>query len=446
VFWALGRLVPALSWSPDGAWLALGELLSADEPARVVRVSLDTAETQPLTSPPEQGQGDFYPAFSPGGDLLAFARSAAWGLGGWDVWVQETNGGELRRLTFGSYSGVRALEWTPDGTEILYTTFAAGAPSIHRVALAGGDPVPVLGLGAGFPSVRGTVMVHLRVTSPPEDIWRAPGRLGLGDEEGPRRLIASTQDDLQPAYSPDGDRIAFVSRRSGAPSIWVCDNDGADPVQLTHFDAATGTPSWSPDGRQILFDSILGGDWNLYVVDAEGGTPRRITASDADDSPGSWSRDGRFIYFRSNRSGTWQIWKMPSEGGEAVQITRGGGGVPMESWDGRDLYYAWPEWDPAIWRMPVEGGEETEVLPGPVTSHVAWTVSRNGLYYATQGRGGPYSIQYLDFDSGQVTELLRREEPRFRFSLTVSPDERWILFTQPSGPLTSELVLVENFR
>jgi len=445
VYWAAGFEVPSLSWSPDGQRLAFAEKLAEDEPARLVEVSLDTGKTRSLADPPANTQGDLYPTFSPDGRLLAFARSAVGVFGGWDVWVQSADGGgDARQVTRGRYSSLTGLEWMPDGSEILITTIERGE-GIFRVPLSGGDPTPVLGAGAGYPSVRGMRLVYQQIARPPWDIWRAPGRRAPRDAGGPEKLIVSTQTDFLPAYSPDGARIAFNSDRTGTMSLWVCDGDGSDPVQLTY--EGGGSPRWSPDGRQILFDSLEDGDWNLYVVDPEGGPPRRLTPEDTDESGGHWSRDGRFVYFSSNRSGTSQIWRIPSEGGEAVQITRHGGFSADESWDGRAVFFTRGIDGTTISKMPVGGGEETEVVRGPVRTFAEWAVSRDGLYYATQeGRDSPYTIEYLDLDSGQVTEVLRRESPRFRYSMTVSPDEAWILFAEASGPQASELMLVENFR
>ena len=77
VAWGIGLLVPVLSWSPDGKWLAFDEKPSTDKASRIVRVSLENRERQPLTSPPENTQGDLYPSFSPDGTLLAFTRSGS---------------------------------------------------------------------------------------------------------------------------------------------------------------------------------------------------------------------------------------------------------------------------------------------------------------------------------------------------------------------------------
>jgi Tol biopolymer transport system component len=81
------------------------------------------------------------------------------------------------------------------------------------------------------------------------NIWRIPGPTSLDRKTSPTRFITSTQDDLEPQFSPDGRKIAFTSGRSGANEIWVCDRDGLNPVQLTSFKAETlvGSPRWSPD-------------------------------------------------------------------------------------------------------------------------------------------------------------------------------------------------------
>jgi Tol biopolymer transport system component len=439
-------LVPTLSWSPDGRWLAYAERLAVDEPARVVQASLETGQKRPLTSPPAETRGDLFPAFSPDGALITFVRTSSGSYGGWDVWVQvPEEGAEPRRLTFASYDSCLGLAWAPDGTEVLLTTLSGADFRIHRVRLAGGEPEPVLGVGAGFPSVQGSRMVHQQITPQPHVIWRVPGRRATGEGPEPQPFIASTQGEVAPAYSPDGKRIAFSSPRSGVASIWVSDSDGSDPVQLTRFDAHCGSPRWSPDGRQIVFDSVVEGDWNIYVVDAEGGAPRRVTMADSDENWGSWSRDGRFIYFRSTRTGGTQVFKVPAGGGEAVQVTRGGGVSSQESWDDRWLYFARSRENTGIWKVPVDGGDETEVVKGPLNSHNDWAVARDGIYYATSEPGRPYTIEFLDVRSGRVSEVFRAEDFHHRFTMAVSPDEKWILFAQ-AGRWRSELMLVENFH
>ncbi len=438
-----GALLPALSWSPDGRWLAFAEKASESQPAHIVRLSLQALERQRLTSPPEDSAGDSHPAVSPDGTLLAFVRSGAGQgtAGNLDVWIQPIEGGQPWRLTNGSYDFCHSLAWTPDGNAIVFT--ASVAERIFRVSLAGGDPQPVPGPGehAGSASVRANRMVYAQTTASPWSIWRVPGQASRRGGV-PERLIASSQWDIAPAWSPDGRRIAFESARSGAQNVWVCDADGSHPVQLTSFPSYTGTPRWSPDGQRIVFDSVEAGDWNLYVIDADGGTPRRLTPEPSDEYRGVWSRDGRWIYFGSNRGQRLRIWRIPAEGGQAIQVTQRSAVHAEMSWDGRHLYFVSPE--NGIWRMLLAGGEETEVLRGQISYHSDWTLSRSGIYYATQ-RGREFTIRVVGVETGEVRELFRKEGPFSHHWVAVSPDEQWILYGEQPF-LQSELMLVENFR
>lgn len=327
----------ALSWAPDGKWLAFAEKASEDQPAHVVRLSLETLEREPLTTPPEHSLGDHSPALSPEGALVAFVRSRAMDGRHSDVWVQPVEGGQPRQLTHGSYDECHSLAWTPTGKVVVFT--ASFPQRVFRVSLEGGDPqlVPGPGENAASASFRGNRMVYLQVTATNCDIWRVPGRASRR-KRVPEKLITSSQAQAEAVCSPDGRRIAFESNRSGIHTVWLCDADGSHPVQLTGLEDA-GTPRWSPDGRSIVFDSLDTGDYNLYVVEPDGGIPRRLTPESSDDYRGAWSRDGHWIYFASNRSGRPQIWKLPVEGGQAVQVTQGGGVYADVSGDDTHLYF-----------------------------------------------------------------------------------------------------------
>jgi Tol biopolymer transport system component len=292
-------------------------------------------------------------------------------------------------------------------------------------------------------------MVHVELLPASWGIWRIPGRHSSAANRKPERLIASRWNDQQPAYSPDGHRIAFSSDRTGFWSVWVGDEDGRDPIQLTTFDASIqimGTP-WSPDGRRLVFVSLASGNWDLYLVDSEGGKPRRLTHEPTSDMSGSFSRDGRFIYFTSDRGGRNQIWKMSVDGGAAVQVTRGDGFYVQESWDARSVYYSM---DREIWRVPVEGGEGSPVLRVREGGYISgWDVSRFGIYHATSrwsvAMNEEFTVQFLDFETGRTEMLFRTQGPFEHSTLRVSPDEKWILYSERPVP-QSDLMLIENFR
>jgi hypothetical protein len=161
-----------------------------------------------------------------------------------------------------------------------------------------------------------------------------------------------------------------------------------------------------------------------------------------------WSGDGRSIYFESMNSGRFEVWKVPADGGKAVQVTRAGGDYAFESWDGSQLYYSKPDMS-GIWRMPLTGGAETQVVKSGI-EWMQWSLARRGLYYANltdvvTSRRQEFTIEYLDFKTGGTTALFRKVGLERHSSLTVSPDERSILFSEAPG-WHSELMLVENFR
>jgi dipeptidyl aminopeptidase/acylaminoacyl peptidase len=379
-------------------------------------------------------------------------RGASPAFGVQDVWIQPLGRGEARPLTRAHYDYCSQLTWTPDGREVVFSTgLAFMGGRVLRLPVSGGAPQPVPGIGAdvSFPDLRGTRMVMVQHTSTAADIWRTPARPSSVEDRTPRKLIVSNWSDSNPAYSPEGRRIAFESDRSGVNNIWLCDADGTDPRQLTTFKTYAGTPRWSPDGRRIVFDSPEAGNWDLYSIDVEGGVPRRLTQEPSSDNTATFSRDGQSLYFQSDRSGTSQIWRMPAEGGPAVQVTRDGGVYGEESRDGRYLYYSPSQTPGAVWRVPVRGSEETRIVPGP-TAWSEWALGRTGIYYTTMrqalpGRRSEYTIRFHDLASGKTTTLLHEEGPFVRFWLTVSPDERWMLYMNSPMP-QAELMLMENFR
>jgi Tol biopolymer transport system component len=305
-------------------------------------------------------------------------------------------------------------------------------------------------------------MVHEQLAPAPRGIWRIPGRRSSVANRRPEKLIVSRWNDFEPAYSPNGHRIAFTSDRSGVSGVWLAGEDGANPVQVTPFDAPSwGWAPWSPDGRRIVFLSGIPGksrNPDVYIVDSDGGVPRRLTREPTQKSTATFSRDGRFIYYSSDRSGAWQIWKVPAEGGLSVQVTRGGGFAAQESWDARYFYYSKAPSGGGLWRVPVEGGEEAPVFSAQPAFWTQWALSPAGIYWArdalsilaptSQGRSfwrEDYTIHFFDFQSGRSQTLFRKVGLFNTLFLTVSPDEKWILFSE-APVVQSELMLVENFR
>ena len=448
-----------LSWSPDGRWIAFSEKTDEGRPFRIVALSLETLERTVLTSPPPATGGDFVPEFSPDGARVAFVRRVETLWGNNDVWVQSSDGGEPKPVTAGQFDVISDLSWTPGGEEIIFSLGGSTSARTYRTSTAGGPFEPVLGLGSGSLGVDivGMRMVYRQVQNSSGGILRSPGRLSPPSERAPASLTVSTAVDLQPVVSPDGNRIAFASDRSGNYAIWIIRSDGTHATQLTPDEYRAGTPSWSPDGRQVVFDSTKSGNYDLWLADVEGGVPRQLTFDHAEDATPSWSRDGSWIYFHSLRGGRSEIWKIPAGGGEAQQITGDGGFFARESWDGKTLFYAKSPELTSLWQVPVGGGDETEIVRGPVPGWWDWDIAPTGIYYFmspttgtisttfAHGYHGTFTLFYQDFSTGEVSEVLVRERVNSAQSVAVSPDESWIVFVE-LAPGESELVLVENFR
>jgi Tol biopolymer transport system component/DNA-binding winged helix-turn-helix (wHTH) protein len=442
-----------LSWSPDGKSLACAAKPSSQGQSSIYLLEVSTGEMRRLSAP-EQSFTDSQPAFSPDGRWLAFIRSLNSTVS--DLYLLSLDGGEPQPLT-ADKRGFWGVTWSAHGNEIIFSSNRGGPYGLWRVRASGGTPERVAGPGpeTHYPATsrQGRRLAYTEAFSD-SNIYRfeVPGPVGRGPQGNrgaPARLIASTRADHSPQYSPDGHRLVFVSLRSGANEVWVCDSDGSRPAQLTFIGSPQlGTPRWSPDGRQIAFDASPAGNSDIFTISSEGGQPRRLTTDPAQDILPSWSRDGRWLYFCSKRSGSYQIWKQPLAGGEPVQVTKNGGFEGFESPDGQFLYFTKGRRPGEVWRMPAGGGDEI-LIPelGNAGYSRYWAMAQAGIFFVPHDENAPPAIKFFNFATRQVTHIASPEKGPFWGppGLAVSPDGRWILYTQldQSG---SDIMLVENFR
>jgi Tol biopolymer transport system component len=437
-----------LAWTPDSKWLVLPWRGADKADEGLFLLNVETREARRLTT-----HADNAPAFSPDGRTLAFNR------GGYPNVIcilrltkDYQPEGEPEQVTPAAepYENF-GTAWSPDGKDIVFSSGYLESAGLWRVAASAGARPRRLAFaseGASAPAVsrQGDRLAYV-VNRSDANIWRVDLR-GPGQKPGiPARLIASTREERNPAYSPDSKKIAFISGRSGTPEIWVCASDGSNPVQLTALGGPlVSGPIWSPDGQNIAFSAIPAGNHDVYVVSANGGPPRRMTTHPRVDAWPYWSRDGQSLYFKSTRSSDWgEIWKMPATGGEAVQITRHLGDAPQESPDGRFVYYekGWPS-HCSVWRVPAAGGEEVMVLDS-THPEAGWTVGKQGIYFFTPPDGqGRSDICLYKFATGKISKILTIERNVY-YRIAVSPDERTILYGQ-YDQTGSDLMLVENFR
>ena len=143
-----------------------------------------------------------------------------------------------------------------------------------------------------------------------------------------------------------------------------------------------------------------------------------------------------------------QVWKMPSEGGQALQVTKKGGFVSQESPDGKFLYFAKGRGAAGVWRVPVGGGEEVPVLEQVRAGYERfWAVREKGIYFAYPGEPHHPAIGFFNFSTRRIIPLanLEKDLPPNYGTLAISPDGRWILYSQIDHQ-GSDIALVENFR
>jgi serine/threonine protein kinase len=437
-------MVSAPAWSPDSKSLVISDKSSTDERESYCLFLMPIEKPEKklkLTKPPLLSWGDAYPALSPDGRTLVFSRWVQSLISDLYVLALSESLEPLveRRLTFDNQIASSPV-WTVDGRDIIFSSAQNSGASLRRVATFGSvNPAPLRSFGqnGAYPALsrQGRRLSYSQLSSD-SNIWR----LEVSDATH-KPLISSTRKDSLPQFSPDGRRIAFESDRSGYDEIWVRNSDGSNE-QLTFFRGPiAGTPRWSPGGESIVFDLRREGDSEIYVILSEGGAPRRLTHKGGEVP--SWSRDGKWIYFASNRTGTYQIWKIPVNGGAEVPLTQDGGFAAFESPDGF-IYYSKSQTNTSLWKIPVNGGAETQVLESLI-SWCNFAIVDDGIYFMPKPSSvGSFSIQFFRFLTRDITPIATINKPWF-YGLSVSPDKRWILYTQTDQE-SSDLMLVENFR
>ena len=439
------RPTPSADWTPDSKSLVIVD--TSVDPPSLALVSIGDGTKKRLTVPPAQSFGDFAPSVSPDGKWLVFDRAPNVSVQGWHAvpFVEAASSQPINLFTTSSNNaGIARCPWTTDSREVVCAD-GSSARRLVRLPVPGpGKPEPILApiMDAAAPSIsrQGGRLAYTHSFFD-TNLWRAD----LKNPKAPAvKFIASPRLEMQPDYSADGTKIAFVSARSGINEVWTADADGSNAVQITSQAVIPTAPRWSPNGKRIAFAQRPGGNVDVYVVDAQGGASRRMTTDPANDASAYWSRDGKWIYFASNRTGRQEVWKMPADGAaREVQVTRNGGWRSRESEDGQILYYQ--KFDlPGLFRMPVGGGPEERIAD--VQPPEDWQLAPGAIYFFQRKRAN-YIVERVDLKTGLTTEALKLPEGTAggTTNFTVSPDGRWLVFVHVDQSV-SELMMIENFR
>jgi dipeptidyl aminopeptidase/acylaminoacyl peptidase len=224
------------------------------------------------------------------------------------------------------------------------------------------------------------------------------------DGSGPTNLTNHVNYDVDPAWSPDGRRIAFESRRDGNPEVYVMDADGSAPTRLTDNPAADFEPCWSPDGRRIAFSSYRDGNYEVYVMNADGSGQTNLTNNVADDLEAAWSPDGRRIAFASTRNGAnWEVYVVNADGSWLTRLTNNAAHDHQPAWspDGRRMTFTTDrEVNAEVYIMNADGSGQTNLTAnGEYDAESSWCPAPSvvrGLIGANRSDGGsnpPFGAQ-----------------------------------------------------
>jgi Tol biopolymer transport system component len=225
----------------------------------------------------------------------------------------------------------------PNGRQLAFFNRQPGAGGLFGVDLAGG-------LSFDGRSVRYTGSLEDSQDSPPA--WSPNGeRLAFSSTrfgDGRYRIYITSADEnaqtvelgygKDPAWHPRQDLIAFNGTDLGGanPGLWLMRADGTGRVQLTD-NGNDQRPAWSPDGRYLVFMSNgRDGNWELYRLDTTTLELMRLTDHAAQDGLPTFSPDGKWVAFMSDRDGYWRVWFVSIDGGTAAPLGNISG--QLQSW------------------------------------------------------------------------------------------------------------------
>ncbi len=169
-------------------------------------------------------------------------------------------------------------------------------------------------------------------------------RLVVADSDGygEQTVLALNQPIMSPAWSPDGNTLAYVSFEQGRAMVYAQSLLTQRRILLAALPGSNSAPAWSPDGQQLALVLTHEGTSQIYLVRPDGSGLRRISYSDTIDTEPTFTPDGRYLLFTSDRGGSAQIYRMPVSGGSAERLTFEGSNnfSPRLSPDGKSFVFA----------------------------------------------------------------------------------------------------------
>src|SRR5262245_27622351 len=241
---------------------------------------------------------ELFPSLSPDGKSLAYAGRAS---GNWDIYLHRIGDQEPVNLTVSSASDDTQPAISPDGKLIAFRSERAGGgifvmdlrgDGVRRISDFGYNP-------AWSPGGQELVCAEERITRP-EDRQMPLSRLWAIEVSTGRKRLVSPDDEVQPQWSPHGQRIAYWAiDRSGHRDIWTVPANGGPPVPVARDEPMDWSPAWRPDGKYLYFSSNRAGGMKLWRVPINESTGRTLGPLEPVRTPSdyaghlSFARDAR---------------------------------------------------------------------------------------------------------------------------------------------------------
>ena len=401
--------------SPDGNHVAFARHSDSPELSGIYIKQIGSEQLLQLT---HNGR-DLCPAWSPDGRYLAFSR---YGEEEHFIYLIGALGGAERKL----YSGPPSfplLDWSPDGKVIAFSAAPPGH-SYSGISLLTVETLatrnltePGVGnqdLGPAF-SPDGQNLAFIRANG---NHTRAEVFVMAASGGEARRL---TFDDAwitsSPSWARNGKSILFSSTRSGLMSIWRMPSSGGSPTQLVEFGLKAASPKVAKSGNRLTYEQpyAISSIWSLSVASlGKKNVRKQVTASRSDNEAAELSPDGRRIVFVSNRTGGDQIYICNADGSDVLQLTSLENsrtlGRPHWSPDGQKIVFdSIVEGHNAISVIQANGGPSHPLMDQGSSDNLNPTWSHDGRWiYFTSNRSGEWQIWRMPAEGGQALQLTRQ--------------------------------------